>query len=98
MAYLILLLLLGAGGITRLLIVQRRRQSVLQTVEGFRTSLAAISQPAHVETSPAMNRFDQRRVRATGTTAVVRELDPERRAAARRRIEERRTARRSSLG
>lgn len=98
MAYLILLLLLGAGGITCLLIAQRRRQSVLQTVEGFRTSLEAISQPVHVQTSPAMNRFDQRRVRATGTTAVVRELDPERRAAARRRIEERRAARRSSLG
>lgn len=98
MAYLILLLLLGAGGITRLMIAQRRRQSELQTVEGFRVSLEAISQPAHVERSPVMNRFDQRRARATGTTAVAHELDPERRAAARRRIEERRAARRSSLG
>lgn len=98
MAYLILLLLLGAAGITRLMIAQRRRQSELQTVEGFRTSLEAISQPARVETSPAMNRFDQRRARATGTSAVAHDLDPERRAAARRRIEERRAARRSSLG
>ena len=98
MAYLILLLLLGAGGITRLMIAQHRRRSELQTVEGFRTGLEAISQPAHVEASPAMNRFDQRRARATGTTAASRELDPERRFAARCRIEERRAARRSSLG
>jgi hypothetical protein len=96
-AYLILLLLLGAGGITRLMLAQRRRQSELQTVEGFRTSLEAISGPATMEASPTVNRFDQRRARATGERPSSA-LDPERRAAAKARIEERRAARRNSLG
>lgn len=98
MAYLILLLLLGAGGITRLMLAQRRRQSELQTVEGFRSSLEAISGPVNLESSPTMNRFDKRRARATGVTGHSSALEPERRAAAKARIEARRAARRTSLG
>lgn len=90
MIYLVLMLLVGAAGIARLLIAHRRKQTELQTIEGFRMGMEAISQPS---------RFERRRriVAAPRDAGDVRRpprgLDPDRREAAKRRIEARRAER-----
>ncbi|MGH2777106.1 MAG: hypothetical protein ACRDJB_00490 [Actinomycetota bacterium] len=104
MIYLVILVLAASVSIGRLWMMQRRQRSHLQTVDGFRSSLQRLSEPATlapVRARPAGGR--QAAVRknpaprriATPRMAHRRpeKLDPARRAAAKRRIEARRAAR-----
>ena len=104
MIYLVILVLAASVSIFRLWMLQRRQRSHLQTVDGFRSSLQRLSEPATpapARARPASGR--QRSVRrdppprriATPRMAHRRpeKLDPARRAAAKRRIEARRAAR-----
>jgi hypothetical protein len=84
------MVIVAAAGITRLWLQQRREHARLNTVDGFRESLERIS----ASEGPAHRRGDRRPARIEGSYASPRPpLDPERRAAAKRRIEERRRAR-----
>ncbi|MDQ3878279.1 MAG: hypothetical protein M3290_08035 [Actinomycetota bacterium] len=85
MVYLLLLAALAAGAIGRLWLMQRRQRSHLESVDGFKESLQRLS------TSPGFNgrpRVVQSRVRRGPVNRPT--LDPERRAAAKRRLEARR--------
>ncbi len=96
MTYLILLLLLGAAGMTRLMIAHRKKQNELQSVEGFRTGLEAISQGTPLRT-PTSAPVGPRRSRTVSGRRDTKGLDAERRAAARQRIQERRSMRAHSF-
>jgi hypothetical protein len=100
--------IVAAAGITRLWIQQRRERAHLETVDGFRESLESIqpvfapaprserkARPARPEAAPASPAPTVRRATRPIRTAVPRykPLEPERRAAAKRRLEARRKAR-----
>ena len=102
MIYLVILVLAASVSIGRLWILQRRGRSHLQTVDGFRTSLQRLSEPAQPASEPMRARA---RPRSLGGSASRRrvpppqrdrptELDPARRAAAKKRIKARRATRR----
>ena len=104
MIYLVILVLAASVSIGRLWMVQRRQRAHLQTVDGFRSSLQRLSEPASlapVRVRPAdgpqvaVRRDPAPRRLATPRMAHRRpeKLDPARRAAAKRRIEARRAAR-----
>ena len=97
MTYLAIMFLLAGAGILRLWLQQRRERSHIDTVDGFKAGLEAISAPtSHVVTRPAStprHRSERpvqvgRPVRAAGSSTLT--LDPARREAAKRRLEARR--------
>jgi hypothetical protein len=89
--YLAIFLVVAGGGIASLWLYQRRQRSHFQSVDGFRTSLERISTHEVVSpSSPAVRRPVS--VRSTGRRRPE-PLDPERREAARKRLERRRAAR-----
>ena len=85
MVYVIILVLVATAAITKLWLGQRRQRATLESVEGFRESLERIA------TGPGLGYA--RATRRTGPRGP-RTLDPERREAARRRLEARRAGRR----
>jgi hypothetical protein len=102
--YLVILVLAASVSIGRLWMMQRRQRSHLQTVDGFRSSLQRLSEPAILAPvqarPPARRKVVVRRDPVPLRIAMPRtahrrpeELDPARRAAAKRRIEARRAAR-----
>ena len=104
MIYLVILVLAASVSIGRLWMMQRRQRSHLQTVDGFRSSLQRLSEPATLAPvralQPARRKMVVRRDPAPRRIATPRmahrrpeKLDPARRAAAKRRIEARRAAR-----
>jgi hypothetical protein len=104
MIYLVILVLAASVSIGRLWMMQRRQRSHLQTVDGFRSSLQRLSEPATLDPvrvrpaggpQAAVRRNPAPRRIATPRMAHRRpeKLDPARRAAAKRRIEARRAAR-----
>ena len=103
MVYLIILVVVAGVGIGRLWLMQRKHATTLQTVDGFRSSLERLSdQPVAPPGQSSLSRPS-----ATGPVepddpslaAYRKPLDPERRAAAKRRLEARRRGnlRRSDL-
>jgi hypothetical protein len=97
--YLLIMVVVAAAGITRLWLMQRRQRALLQTVDGFRSSLERISEQTRAR--PAGVRRPSR-AHAAGPRHAPRRprpqarggsIDPARRAAAKRRIEARRRAR-----
>lgn len=97
MPYLIIMAALAAAALTRLYLQHRRESVRVQAVDGFLDSLEAISSSPAGPERPAVPQRDlqSRRRPQPAPTRRGREvsLDPERRAAARRRIEQRRKAR-----
>jgi len=104
MIYLVILVLAASVSIGRLSMMQRRQRSHLQTVDGFRSSLQRLSEPATLAPiraqQPARRKMAVRRDPVPRRIATPRmahrrpeKLDPARRAAAKRRIEARRAAR-----
>ena len=104
MIYLVILVLAASVSIGRLWMMQRRQRSHLQTVDGFRSSLQRLSEPATLApvrarpaggSQAAVRKNPVPRRIATPRMAHRRpeKLDPARRAAAKRRIEARRAAR-----
>lgn len=85
MIYLLLLAALAGAGIGRLWLMQRRQRSHLETVDGFQKSLQRLSSSPHFS---GRTRAAQPRVRRGPAHRPT--LDPERRAAAKRRLEARR--------
>lgn len=85
MVYVVILILVAAAGIAKLYLTQRRQRATLETVEGFRASLERIATDPGLGYARATRRSGSRRPRT---------LDPDRREAARRRLEARRAARR----
>ena len=85
MIYLLLLAALAAGAIGRLWLSQRRHRSHLESVDGFQKSLERLSSSPGFNSRP---RSSQPRVRHTPVRRPT--LDPERREAAKRRLEARR--------
>lgn len=85
MIYLLLLAALAAGAIGRLWMMQRRQRSHLETVDGFQQSLRRLSASSGFNARPRASQSVARRAPARRPT-----LDPERRAAAKRRLEARR--------
>lgn len=97
MSYLIFMVILAAAAIGRLWLQQRKERSHQETVQGFQTALAKISEP-HPVTTGHRRGAPVSRVSA-GRTRPGRgpqPLDPARREAAKRRLEARRRARASS--
>ena len=96
MTYLAIMFLLAGAGILRLWLMQRRERSHIDTVDGFKAGLEAISAPtSHVVSRPASTRQrSERPVQATRPTRTASPstltLDPARREAAKRRLEARR--------
>ena len=98
MTYLAIMFLLAGAGILRLWLQQRRERSHIDSVDGFRAGLEAISAPAsHVVSRPARSArpkshrpSETRRPTTADTTTLA--LDPARREAAKRRLEARRRA------
>lgn len=107
MIYLVILVFAASLSIGRLWMLQRRQRSHLQTVDGFRSSLQRLSEPANPTPAPALTperrrtsgRVSAPRRKATPRSAHRRpeKLDPARRAAAKRRIEARRAARQTAF-
>ena len=104
MIYLVILVLAASVSIGRLWMMQRRQRAHLQTVDGFRSSLQRLSEPATLAPirprQPARRKMAVPRDPAPRRIATPRmahrrpeKLDPARRAAAKRRIEARRAAR-----
>ena len=80
MAYLILMFVIAAIGIGMLWWQQRKQVAHVDSVDGFRKGMQAISPQRRISRRPAPTAGPQRRP----------SLDPDRREAARRRIEARR--------
>ena len=103
MVYLIILVLVAGAGIGRLWWIQRKHETSLQTVDGFRSSLERLSEApttsgTHRPMSPPRPRASAMEDLDDPSLASYREpLDPERRAAAKRRLEARRRGLRSDL-
>lgn len=92
MVYLVILVLAASVAIGRLWLMQRRQRSHLQTVEGFRSGLERLAEPSTPVPGP---RRTTGRVAAPTSNGRTLELDPARRAAAKKRIEARRRAMRA---
>ena len=96
MTYLAIMFLLAGAGILRLWIAQRRERSHIDTVDGFKAGLEAISAPtSHVVQRPANTpRRSERPMPVNRPTRTASPstltLDPARREAAKRRLEARR--------
>ena len=97
MTYLAIMFLLAGAGIFRLWLMQRRERSHVDSVDGFRAGLQAISAPApHVVTRPASasRQRSERPAQASrpsrSSSPATLTLDPARREAAKRRLEARR--------
>jgi len=97
MPYLIIIAVVAAVGVVRLYLQHRREKVRVQEVDGFLDSLEAIAAPVSAPARPVPSRGRQPNPRHPGPGAGQRSsstaLDPERRAAARRRIEARRASR-----
>ena len=91
MIYVMILLLVAGAGIGSLWVQQRRQRAHLETSESFRSSLEKIA--PHATPGP-FNRAARMGRRPASRRTVGRPvpLDPERREAARRRVEARRRA------
>ncbi|MFN2594954.1 MAG: hypothetical protein ABR579_08725 [Actinomycetota bacterium] len=85
MIYLLLLVALAGFAIARLWMMQRRQRSHIETVDGFQKSLERLSSSSGFNSRPRTVQPRARRVPGHRVT-----LDPERRAAAKRRLEARR--------
>jgi hypothetical protein len=103
MTYLVIMVLLAGAGIFRLWLQQRRERSHLDTVDGFKAGLEAISTPTPrpSRVTPAPGRSRSERPMRTAAPATISasnrsisagstSLDPARREAAKRRLEARR--------
>ena len=90
MTYLIIFLVAASAGIGSLWFYQRRQRKVLDSVDGFRSSLQRISN--HEIVIPAQ-RVERSFRPSTGGSRRPEPLDPARREAAMRRLERRRAAR-----
>jgi hypothetical protein len=89
--YLIIIVALAAAGIARLWLLQRRQQSKIFSVAEFREGLDKIAAPTKPSTP-----VEERRPVAVARPRAARPtqpLDPARREAAKRRLEERRARR-----
>ena len=91
MIYVVILLLVAGAGIGSLWAQQRRQRAHLETAESFRSSLEKIA--PHAQPGP-FRRATRSGRRPAGGRPLGRPvpLDPERREAARRRVEARRRA------
>ncbi len=91
MVYVVIMLLVAGAGIGSLWVQQRRQRAHLQTSESFKMSLEKIA--PHAQPGPFQRAMRSGR-RPSGRGHVGRPvpLDPERREAARRRVEARRRA------
>jgi len=89
MVYIMIMLLVAGAGIGSLWVQQRRQRAHLQSSESFKTSLEKIA--PHAQPGP-FRRAARTGRRPSGRRHVGRPvpLDPERREAARRRVEARR--------
>jgi hypothetical protein len=104
--YLVIIVVIAAAGIGRLWLIQRRHTTSLSSVEGFRSSLerlagqqpvsaadgsstASYSSELGAEAGAGESFRASQKVAAAGYP-YVEPLDPERRAAAKRRLEARR--------
>ena len=85
MIYLVILVLVAAFGIFRLWLYQRRHTVRMTSIKGFKDGLRAISPESELPIRPTQER-----------APAAQRLDPDRREAARRRIEARRRARAAS--
>ena len=102
MIYLVIMLLVAGTGRVSLWVAQRRERDHLDTVDGFQSSLARLSEaptirprrraaaPVRRQTPAPIRRGIPARRRPSGRRAS---MDPARRAAAQKRIEARRRAR-----
>lgn len=101
MPYLIIIAILAAVGVIRLYVQHRRENVSAEAVDGFLDSLEAIAAPP-ARGRPVRPRSQQPARRRQGPSPVPRTsslvLDPERREAARRRIEARRAGRNRLAG
>jgi hypothetical protein len=101
--YLIIMVVVAGLGIGRLWLMQRKHATTLQTVDGFRSSLECLSdQPAAPPRQSSLSQpsaASQFEPDDPSLSAYRQPLDPERRAAAKRRLEARRRSnvRRSDL-
>jgi predicted pyridoxine 5'-phosphate oxidase superfamily flavin-nucleotide-binding protein len=86
--YLLVMVALAAAGIARLWLQQRRQRARTFTVTEFRSGLEKMSESEFVG-KPAVTRAPA----ARRTVGPTQPLDPARRAAAKRRLEERRQER-----
>jgi hypothetical protein len=84
--YLVILVTVAAVGILRLWLYQRRELARMNSIDGFRKGLRAISPEAELPATPAQASVPQARP----------SWDEDRRDAAKRRIEARRRARAAS--
>jgi hypothetical protein len=87
--YLVIIVVIAGAGIGRLWWIQRRHTTSLQTVDGFRSSLERLSAQQggptdHAAARPSAGPDDP------VSDPYLEPLDPERRAAAKRRLEARR--------
>jgi hypothetical protein len=107
--YLIIIVVVAAAGITRLWLVQRQHKQPMETVDGFWEGLERISSAPlaefemQVPSEPEPTRPSRRKKRpASASDSRARppvrgsDLDPERRAAAKARLEARRRSQRLS--
>lgn len=96
MVYLLIMVLVAGAGIMRLWLLQRRQRAHLETVDGFRTSLERISQQTRARPAGSRRIGPSRPHAAAHRPRPVSRggaIDPARRAAEKRRIEARRSAR-----
>ena len=93
MLYLAIFLVVAIAGIGALWVYQRRQRAHLNSVDGFRSSLARVSQGPALR--PRISRAASEISRTTDGRERLQPLDPVRREAARRRLEQRRAARAS---
>lgn len=93
MLYLVIMVAVAVAGITRLWLQQRRDSARLNSVDGFREGLEALStqRPAGPVARPT--RSAAVRPRPARSARGPQPMDPARREAAKRRIEARRRAR-----
>ncbi|MFP5297931.1 MAG: hypothetical protein ACLGHL_02960 [Actinomycetota bacterium] len=94
MLYLAIMVFVAVVGITRLWLQQRREGARMNSVDGFREGLQALSTPSDVQPARRPVRSSPARPTAARTARGPQPLDPARREAAKRRIEARRRARR----
>ena len=92
MTYLLIMVIVAAVGIARLWILQRRQRSRTNTIDGFQKALGAISKPDRASLQGEGAAVAGPSSSGRGRRSRVRELDPVRREAARRRIEARRAS------
>ena len=88
MIYLFVMVALAAAGIARLWVQQRRQRARMFSVTEFRSGLEKMSESEFVGKASTPRAPTRRR-----TGEIPQPLDPVRRAAAKRRIEERRRQR-----